>query len=120
MERVALDLAFQRFLENVLEKSEEFGELKDIISRFDTLSATNHELLVRSREAQDLTERSRLEFARSIEEKNNRILNYNNEIAKMQALMETTQLRTQKCQQEWDRTLKSATQKSLMVGQVKM
>ena len=46
---------------------EEFGEVKDIIARFDTLAATNHELIERSRLAQEKTEQDRLSFNKSVE-----------------------------------------------------
>ncbi|KAJ3107718.1 Cilia- and flagella-associated protein 73 [Phlyctochytrium planicorne] len=109
-----------RYLEAVLETVEEFGEVKDIIARFDTLAATNSELIERAKEAQDKTERDRLAFVTGTEEKNNIILNYNNQIAKLQTKLEETQLRSGRWQSEWDQTLKNATSKSLLIGQIKM
>lgn len=115
-----VDLWFQRYLEGVLENADEFAEIKDIISRYDTLSATNGELIVRARNAQDLTEKERQAFLASSEDKNNVILNRNNEIARLQTKLEETQSRSAKWQAELDQTLKNATQKSLLLGQVKM
>ena len=60
-------MQYQHYLEGVLELVEEFGEVKDIIARFDTLSATNSELLERSRIAQEKTEASRAQFMKSSE-----------------------------------------------------
>ncbi|KAJ3242025.1 Cilia- and flagella-associated protein 73 [Chytriomyces hyalinus] len=113
-------LTFQKFLESVLESVEEFGEVKDIISRFDTLAATNQELIDRAREAQDRTEKDRAMLINSTEEKNNLVLNYNNAIAKLQTRLEEAQMRSAKCQLEWDQTLKNATSKTLLLGQIKM
>jgi flagellar biosynthesis chaperone FliJ len=55
-----------------------------------------------------------------MKEKNNMILNYNNQIAKLQTKLEETQLNTSKWQSELDLILKNASQKSLLLGQVKM
>jgi hypothetical protein len=55
-------LTFQRYLESILENVADFGEVKDIISRFDTLAATNQELLDRSKKAQEKTEKDRSEY----------------------------------------------------------
>ncbi|KAJ3115343.1 Cilia- and flagella-associated protein 73 [Phlyctochytrium bullatum] len=120
MKAVDINLSYQKYLEAVLESVEEFGEVKDIIARFDTLSATNAELIERAREAQEKTERDRLAFVTGTEEKNNIILNYNNQIAKLQTRLEETQLRSGRWQSEWDQTLKNATSKSLLIGQIKM
>ena len=64
---VTADLSYQRYLESVLESVEEFGEVKDIIARFDTLAATNAELMERAREAQEKTERDRAVFLHETE-----------------------------------------------------
>ncbi|KAI8919546.1 hypothetical protein BC831DRAFT_481471 [Entophlyctis helioformis] len=114
------NLWFQRYLEGVLESGDEFAEIKDIISRYDTLSATNGELIERARNAQEKTEKDRQAFLASSEEKNNVILNRNNEIARLQTKLEEMQSRSAKWQSELDQTLKNATQKSLLLGQVKM
>ncbi|KAJ1525593.1 Cilia- and flagella-associated protein 73 [Nowakowskiella sp. JEL0078] len=97
------NMVFQRFLESVLENTDEFGETKDILSRYDTLAATNLELIDRAREAQERTERDRIAFMISTEAK-----------------LEESQSRSAKWQSEWDLTLKNATQKSLLLGQIKM
>ncbi|KAJ3414084.1 Cilia- and flagella-associated protein 73 [Chytridiales sp. JEL 0842] len=117
---VETSLMYQRYLESVLESVEDFGEVKDILSRYDTLAATNQELLERAREAQEKSERDRVLFIKGTEEKNNLILNYNNEIAKLQTRLEETQQRSSKWQFELDQTLKNATSKSLHLGQIKM
>ncbi|KAI9203153.1 uncharacterized protein BJ171DRAFT_425735 [Polychytrium aggregatum] len=113
-------MPFQSYLESVLENTDDFGEVKDILARFDTLCATNGELIDRAREAQERTERDRLQFSLSTEEKNNLILNYNNEIAKLQTRLEESQLKSAKWQAEYDSTLNSVSQKTLLVGQIKM
>ncbi|KAJ3189118.1 Cilia- and flagella-associated protein 73 [Gaertneriomyces sp. JEL0708] len=117
---VDINLAYQRYMESVLESVEEFGETKDILARYDTLAATNQELLQRAREAQDKTESDRLAFMHATEEKNNLILNYNNDIARLQTKLEELQLNSARWQAECDHTMNNATQKSLLLGQIKM
>jgi flagellar biosynthesis chaperone FliJ len=48
------------------------------------------------------------------------ILNYNNQIAKLQTKLEEAQLNSTKWQAELDQVLKNASAKSLLLGQVKM
>ncbi|KAI8901657.1 hypothetical protein BC833DRAFT_576763 [Globomyces pollinis-pini] len=117
---IETNLSFHRYLEGLLENSDEFDEVKDITLRYDTLAATNAELLERSRSVQEKTENDHKAFLANSEEKNNIILNYNNQIAKLQAKLEETQLNTAKWQNELDQSLKNASQKSLLLGQVKM
>jgi predicted RNase H-like nuclease (RuvC/YqgF family) len=107
-------------LESVVESGGDFGEVKDLIARYDTLSATNTELLDRARDAQERTEKDRNSFLLSTEEKNNTLLNYNNVIAKLQTRLEESQRKSAKWQSELESTLKSATQKTLLHGQIKM
>jgi uncharacterized membrane-anchored protein YhcB (DUF1043 family) len=51
----------------VLEHGEEFSEIKDLITRHDTLAATNAELVERALMAQEKTEELRQHFATSSE-----------------------------------------------------
>lgn len=62
------DVVYQRYLESIISLGigEEFGEVKDILARFDTLSATNHELIDRARLAQEKTEEDRANFVKSV------------------------------------------------------
>jgi hypothetical protein len=52
-------LIYQRYLESVLEIVEDFGEVKDVIARHDTLVATNADLIERQQDAQRKTEATR-------------------------------------------------------------
>lgn len=61
------NLWFQHYLESVLEHGEEFSEIKDLITRYDTLAATNAELVERALMAQEKTEEFRQHFANSSE-----------------------------------------------------
>ncbi|KAH9249159.1 hypothetical protein BASA81_013118 [Batrachochytrium salamandrivorans] len=117
---VDINIWIQRYLESVLASGNDFSEIKDIISRFDTLSATYVELVERARTAQERTEKDRQAFLSSSEEKNNVILGRNNEVARLQTKLEEVQIKSAKWQAELDQMIKNATQKSLLLGQVKM
>ena len=98
----------------------EFGEVKDLIARYDTLNATNVELQTRSKNSTEQTELERSAFQANLDERNNAILNLNNDLAKLQMTFEESQTRAQKMQNEWDERLRSATEKKLLLGQIKM
>ncbi len=51
---------------------------------------------------------------------NNNILNCNNKVAQLQTKLEEAQFKSAKGQSEWDRTMKQASEKSLLLGQIKM
>jgi hypothetical protein len=55
-------MSYQRYLENILESTTEYLEIRDILSRYDTLAATNAELIDRARIAQEKTEADRMAF----------------------------------------------------------
>ena len=111
----------QKYLEAVVEHSgSEFSEVKDVISRFDTLTLTNTDLIDRSKAVLERNENQRTVFVATTEEMNNNILNYTNALAQLQTRLEEKQLQTQKWQEEWDRIVSTASQKSLMLGQIKM
>eukprot|EP01137_Pigoraptor_chileana_P028674 Opistho-2@12865 len=113
-------LHYQHYLERVLETSEEFSEVREIIARYDTLVATNEDLLARQRRNQDENERKRAELNKFTEEKNNEILNYNNRLANLQKTFEETQMRALKWEAEWNHILNTAAKKTLLLGQIKM
>ncbi|KXS11341.1 hypothetical protein M427DRAFT_115025 [Gonapodya prolifera JEL478] len=114
------NLIFQHYLESILETTDEFGEIKDVIARFDTLAATNAELVERARVAQEKNEAVRGEFARAAETKNTVILNHNNHLASLQRRLEDAQARSSMLQAALDEQARAAKGKSLLVGQIKM
>jgi hypothetical protein len=52
-------MRYQRFLEAVMEQVPDYGDIKDVISRYDTLMNTHNELLERSRRIQEELENRR-------------------------------------------------------------
>ncbi|OUM65392.1 hypothetical protein PIROE2DRAFT_41725, partial [Piromyces sp. E2] len=120
LKQMELNLIYQKYFESILEIETEFLEPNDIISRYDTLKATNTDLIMKLRVTQDKIEETQITFSRNSEEQNNIILNYNNDIARLQSKLEECQQKTAKWQNEWDKILNTATEKSLLLGQTKM
>ncbi|ORZ30915.1 hypothetical protein BCR44DRAFT_1443682 [Catenaria anguillulae PL171] len=60
---------YQRYLESILEISEGFSEIRDLLSRHDTLAATNTELTERLRVAQERNEADGLPSSRGVKRK---------------------------------------------------
>jgi hypothetical protein len=107
-------------LESILEIAEGFGEIRDLLSRFDTLSATNAELQERSHLAQDKHEAERVAFVSRTEEKNTTILNMNNTIALLKMKLEDIEAQSSRWQSAIETSMRTATEKSLQVGQICM
>jgi len=120
LKQMELNLIYQKYFESILETETEFLEPNDVILRYDTLKATNTDLILKLRLTQEKTEETQITFSRNSEEQNNIILNYNNDIARLQSRLEECQQKTAKWQNEWDKILNTATEKSLLLGQTKM
>merc|ERR1712137_1403716 len=75
---------YQKFMEKVLDQSEEFSETREIIDRYNTLVATHSDLLDREQLNQKASEDEKARLVRFTEEKNNQILHYNNKLAQLQ------------------------------------
>ena len=55
-----------------------------------------------------------------MQEKNNVILNYNNEIARLQSKYEDLQFKSVKLETEAEEMLKGVSQRTLLIGQIKL
>jgi hypothetical protein len=55
-----------------------------------------------------------------MQEKNNVILNYNNQVARLQSKYEELQLKSVKLETEAEAMLKSRSQRTLLIGQIKL
>ncbi|EDV28519.1 uncharacterized protein TRIADDRAFT_51517 [Trichoplax adhaerens] len=88
---LSLVLTYQAYLEKVLEKTEEYSEIREITARFDTLVATYDDLIERERKNQESTEVEKGRLLKYKEEKNNEVMYYNNKLANLQTQLEKTQ-----------------------------
>jgi hypothetical protein len=112
---------YQRYLESVVESSgDDFGEVRDILLRYETLLATNNDLKkqVNSINLQQEIDRSNLHSY--IQRKNDELLNLTNEFATKKTQLEQLSLDTNKAQKELDRTINILNQKNLTGEVAKM
>ncbi len=99
---------------------DDYSEIRDVIARYETLHATHQDLISRSKLAHERSDQIRFRLQTLNREKNDLILEQNNELVHYQAQLESLRLRTQAAQENWDRVMSSSTQKSLTLGQIRM
>ncbi|RDD42880.1 Coiled-coil domain-containing protein 42-like protein [Trichoplax sp. H2] len=117
---LSLVLTYQAYLEKVLEKTEEYSEIREITARFDTLVATYDDLIERERKNQESTEVEKGRLLKYKEEKNNEVMYYNNKLANLQTQLEKTQSEAAKWESRWTFIKNTAAKKTLLLGRVKM
>ncbi len=86
----ALDswLKFQRFLEKVVESSDDFAEIENVLSWQDTLSATNKDLQLVVTERMESMELTRAQLADTVKTLQNDILVKNSLLASLREQLE--------------------------------
>ncbi|RMX56324.1 hypothetical protein pdam_00019253 [Pocillopora damicornis] len=109
------NVIYQQYLEKVLESAEEFQEIREVIARYDTLTATHQDLLERETKNQEKYEKEKGRLVKFTEEKNNEILNYNN-----QTQLERAQSVAVKWESQWTHIQNTAAKKTLLLGRIKM
>ena len=81
-------MKYQAFLEAVLDTADEFPEIADLLSRYDTLEAAQRELIKRQSTADDDNEKQSKALQHYVRETGDEILSYNNSIAEIQKEVE--------------------------------
>jgi len=112
--------AFHRYMEKVLEAGEEFHELRDIIARYDTLTATHGDLLEREQKNQEVIESQRADLMKYMEVKDNEILGYNNKLSGLQTRLDDAQSEAVHWESVWNHIKNTAAKKTLLLGRIKM
>ena len=113
------NLRYQKFLEVVLETSDEYQEIGDLM-RHATLEATNNDLRQHARECAELNEQTRAELQAYTKSKADEILNLNNRISRPKKEMEGKERETMGHKMRKDYAVQAASQKTLQHGQVTM
>lgn len=68
----------------VMEPPSQFEEIHEVISRYKTLVSMHQDLMQSAQEGQEKIERAKARLARYMEEKDDEILQHNNELARLQ------------------------------------
>ncbi|XP_060105751.1 cilia- and flagella-associated protein 73 isoform X1 [Heteronotia binoei] len=119
-QRLEAHKAFPEYLQKVVEKAEQFQEIPELISRFQTLIASQAKLTQRELVNREAVEEERTRLQKYVEESSNQILRQNNQIAQLQAQLEQTQIRVHEGESFWNRIQTTAAEKTLEVGQIKL
>ncbi|XP_054852837.1 cilia- and flagella-associated protein 73 isoform X2 [Eublepharis macularius] len=117
-QRLEVHKAFPEYLQKVLEKAEQ--EISELISRFQTLTATQAKLAQREVVTREALEEEHACLQKYVEESSNQILRQKNQIAQLQAQLEEAQIRVHEGESIWNRIQNTAAQKTLEVGQIKL
>ncbi|XP_075709591.1 cilia- and flagella-associated protein 73 isoform X2 [Rhinoderma darwinii] len=111
---------YQRYLQRVLERTEEFQEVQEMIDRFNTLMATQEKLLKRELEHQEETERERARLLHYQEETHSQILELNNQIADLQGELEGARAVVLEWESSWAQIQNTAAENTLRLGRIRM
>lgn len=113
------NMKYQDYLEMIVQNvSKYFPEIKDILKRHQILKNANKDLQEKQVLNEREQERLNREYTSYVKEKENKILNANNEIAELQIKLEKKKLLASELQAEVDQRTNEITQKSLFLGQI--
>ncbi|XP_077164695.1 cilia- and flagella-associated protein 73 isoform X5 [Paroedura picta] len=119
-QRLEAHKPFPEYLQKVVEKAKQFQEIPELISRFQTLIATQAKLAQRELVNREALEEEHARLQKYLEESSNQILRQNNQIAQMQAQLEQAQIRVHEGESVWNRIQNTAAEKTLEVGQIRL
>lgn len=110
---------FQTYLEQVLDRSEDFSEPREVMTRYDTLVANLKDLEVAGQKNQYTIEREKHRFTRCMEDKGNDMLSYNNKLAHLQTRLDQSQSEAVRWESKWTHIQNTAAKKTLLLGKIK-
>ncbi|XP_058287686.1 coiled-coil domain-containing protein 42 isoform X1 [Hylobates moloch] len=110
---------FSKYLEKVVENSE-FEEIHEVIARYKTLVSMHHDLMQSAQEGQEKIERAKARLARYMEEKDDEILQQNNELARLQMRFDRARSNVIIWESRWAHIQNTAAKKTLLLGTIKM
>ena len=118
-QEVEKNIKYQDYLDSVVQSmSKFFPEIADILNRYTTLRNANTHLLEKQQADETLNENTLREYLSYRKDKENQILNYNNEIAEMQLRMEREQSKTMALQGQIEGAIKGASDRARELGQI--
>ncbi|XP_004594809.2 coiled-coil domain-containing protein 42 isoform X1 [Ochotona princeps] len=110
---------FNKYLEKVVENSE-FEEIHEVIARYKTLVSMHHDLLQSAQEGQENIECAKARLARYMEEKDDEILQHNNDLARLQMRFDRARSDVIIWESRWAHIQNTAAKKTLLLGTIKM
>ncbi|XP_072796107.1 coiled-coil domain-containing protein 42 isoform X2 [Vicugna pacos] len=99
---------------------EKFEEIHEVIARYKTLVSMHHDLMQSAQEGQEKIERAKARLARYKEEKDDEILQHNNELARLQMRFDRARSDVIIWESRWAHIQNTAAKKTLLLGTIKM
>lgn len=112
--------AFNKYLEHSVEHADEFQEIREIIDRYETLTANLKDLLEIEKENEEIMNSKRKNLNIYEEEKNNEILSMNNRLAQLQSELDEAQNTKVEAENVWNHIQTTAAGKTLLIGETRM
>lgn len=109
---------YQLYLEQVQRCTDEFPDIVDILNRYKTLKSTNDQLVASSRDLLQQGEDLRQHLTTVSKQKHDEILKNNNTLAEKQKDLEVAMIEKGNIQDEYDNTIRMASDRTLLLGQV--
>ncbi|XP_001367716.1 coiled-coil domain-containing protein 42 [Monodelphis domestica] len=110
---------FQKYLEKVVENSE-FEEIHEVIGRYKTLVSMHYDLMQSAQEGQEKIDRAKARLTRYVEEKDDEVLQHNNELARLQMRYDRARSDVIIWESRWAHIQNTAAKKTLLLGTIKM
>ncbi|XP_037665617.1 coiled-coil domain-containing protein 42 isoform X1 [Choloepus didactylus] len=110
---------FNKYLEKVVESSE-FEEIHEVIARYKTLVSMHRDLMQSAQEGQEKLEQAKARLARYMEEKDDEILQHNNELSRLQMRFDRARSDVIIWESRWAHIQNTAAKKTLLLGTIKM
>lgn len=118
-EEVEKNLQYQDYLENVCQTmSKYFPEISDILSRYKTLRDANEQLLLQKEQDDKEVDEQTKEYSTFKKDKENQILNQNNEIAELQIQLDKSIASTLEIQATLDKEKTEKSSREVNFGSV--
>eukprot|EP00667_Euglena_gracilis_P021652 EG_transcript_23818 len=118
--QLAKYMKYQKYLEDVLAYNEEYQDPNDIITRFNTLDANNKELQERKKWLEKEVEAQRTALQKKKKSKEDEILEFTNQLSKLQDFLEETHKATIQAQDEIDSSMEHKCNTTKTIGQIRM
>ncbi|KAJ7553333.1 hypothetical protein O6H91_06G093800 [Diphasiastrum complanatum] len=113
-------MAYQKYLEKVIDVANEYHEINDLLTRYSTLASTNEDLTKRVEESTDMIETLRADLQSYCKSALTEILNLENDISCTKQDNDKTKRETADMQKHVDSVLQVAAGRTLSHGQVCM
>jgi len=119
-EEVKRNMKYEEFLERAKDYSDEFSEIQDLLTRYDTLEAAHRDLVRNQALFEQRNEEVRLQFQTYQKESANEILGYTTKTASLQSELETSETLRQQLQLEAEEVTQGDSEQSLHLGKIIM